>query len=43
LAKGFPPRNEKMFAFPFPTRYLEIRLRTLPAMGASRAAEGDGR
>ena len=30
LANRFRPRYEKMFAFLFPSQYLEFRLRTLP-------------
>ncbi|HMB68390.1 MAG TPA: class I SAM-dependent methyltransferase [bacterium] len=44
LANRFPQRYEKMFAFLFPTQYLEFRLRTLPAERREpQEAEGDGR
>jgi SAM-dependent methyltransferase len=33
LANRFPLRYEKMFAFWFPSQYLEFRLRRLPAAG----------
>lgn len=39
LANRFPGRYEKMFAFLFPTQYLEFRLRTLPA---ERRGSGEG-
>lgn len=43
LANRFSTRYEKMFAFLFPTQYLEFRLRTLPAeRRGPPAPEGDG-